>query len=60
MNTEDRQTHKCIVKGCVAQGIPLDGQDFFLCDRCREELDALLELARRERVRKLFARHRNN
>jgi len=64
MNNEDRLKQTCTFKGCVNQGAPRGGYDFFACDQCLEEVGARIgaELRKRvkERVKQLFARHANN
>ena len=64
MNNEDRPKQKCTFKGCVNQGSPRDGYDFFACDHCLEEAATLIDAQIRKhlevRVKQLFARHMNN
>jgi hypothetical protein len=47
---------KCVIKGCETRGKPQDGFDFFLCDPCASEMEALLNKMYAERQE----RHANN
>ena len=33
----------CVMSGCNATGEPSSGEDFFLCDDCRDSLESLCE-----------------
>lgn len=60
MSHEDRPTQKCTFEGCINEGVPLRGYDFFVCDACADELDRCLAREYRKCVWKLLARHANN
>ncbi|MGC9293512.1 MAG: hypothetical protein ACP5EP_12470 [Acidobacteriaceae bacterium] len=56
MASEEKTKQNCLFKGCVNQGIPRDGQDFFVCDVCLDELEQSLEREWQKRLQ----RHLNN
>ena len=60
MSAEDRTTQKCTFKGCINEGVPVRGYDFFICDACADELDRCLVLEYKKRVQNLLVRHANN
>ena len=41
---------KCIAEGCEATGEPQEGFDFFVCDRCFEELERCLHREAMQRI----------
>ena len=47
---------KCCMKGCIAEGEPDEGLDFFCCDDCLDELGRLLQQAHLKRLQ----RHEDN
>lgn len=61
MSSSEQPKMKCCIEGCVNVGQACDGYDFFLCDRCIEELDCLISREYEKRVFKMrVARLANN
>jgi hypothetical protein len=46
----DETEKKCTVKGCKSLGIPAEGFDFFVCDRCLEVFECYLEQEAMKRI----------
>ena len=51
---------KCVFKGCSSVGRPSEGFEFFACERCQIELEALITLMYEQKQREARERAEMN